>query len=138
MGMAMPVLRYLGQIWWKIPGSWKQKKQILSCAATPVRDYAERNPQGDYGALIQRFGTPEQVVEAYLTDMDVEELSKQLHISKKIVTIVGATALAVVIMWACTVSILLIDSFNDTNGFIVESVEVMSEEEYLEMNGGTE
>ena len=77
-------------------------------------------------------------MEAYLTDMDVEELSKQLHISKKIVTIVGATALAVVIMWACTVSILLIDSFNDTNGFIVESVEVMSEEEYLEMNGGTE
>lgn len=125
MGTVVPVLRYLWQIWWKIPGSWKQRKRILSCAAVPVRDYAERNPHAGYDGLIQRFGTPTQVAESCLADMDVEELSKQLNIRKKIVAIVAATAVVIVALWAGAVTIALAEERIHTNISVIEEIDVV-------------
>ena len=122
MEAVVPVLRYLGQIWWKIPGSWKQRKRILSCAAVPVRDYAERNPQAGYDGLIRRFGTPTQVAESCLADMDVKELSKHLQIRKKIVAIVGASALVAVLLWAGVVGYAYMKHLGNENGYFGEDV----------------
>lgn len=133
MGITVPVLRYLGQIWWKIPGSWKQKKQILSCIAPPVRDYAERNPHGGYDAIVTRFGTPEQIAETYLADMELEELSKHLKIRKKIITILVASALSIVILWGVAVLHILHEYGDVTPGYIEVTVEV---EERIPAEGG--
>ena len=130
--------RYLREVKQSLSCAGNTKQLILRQIEESIGMYLMEKPGADYDALAARFGTPRQIAASYLEAMDASELSRHLRIGKKIVAIVGAAALAVVILWACTVSISLIDSFNDTNGFIVESVEVISKEEYLEMNGGTE
>ena len=125
MGVAMPVLRYLGQIWWKIPGNWKQKKQILSCVATPVWDYAERNSHGGYDAIVLRFGEPEKVAESYLADMEVEDLSKHLRLRNKIVAILSASALAIVLLWAGVVCVALAEAKDNVGGTLTDEIEII-------------
>ena len=132
MGMTVPALRYLGQSWWKLPGSWKQNKQMLSCLATPVRDYAERNPHGGYDAIVNRFGKPDQVAESYLADMEVEELSKHLRIRKRIVLIVGASALAIVLLWTGVVCIALAEAKSNAGGIISEEIQIIERTDYEE------
>ena len=95
----------------------------------PVRDYAERNPHAGHEGLIQRFGTPEQIVESYLDDMDVKELSEQLNVRKKIVAIVGAAALAIVLLWACVVSFALVEHFGNAEGYFGEEVITITDRE---------
>ena len=88
-----------------------------------VRDYAERNPNGGYDAIVIRFGKPEQVAESYLVDMEVEELSKHLRIRKRIVAILGASALAIVLLWACVVLNALYEYGDAMPGYIERTVE---------------
>lgn len=123
MGITMPVLWYLGQIWWKVPGSWKQKKRILACMVSPVRDYVERNPNGGYNAIVIHFGKPEQVAESYLVGMEVDELAKHLRIRRKFVTILIASALAIVLLWACVVLTALYKYGEAMPGYIERIVE---------------
>lgn len=104
--------------------------------ATPVRDYAERNPCGGYEAIVLRFGTPEQVAESYLADMEVEELSKHLQIKKKIIVILSASALAIVLLWAGVVCIALAEARSNINYTIVDNIEVI--ERTLINEGGNE
>lgn len=123
MGMTVSALRYLGQIWWKIPGSWKQKKKILSCVATPVRDYAERNPDGGYDAIVLRFGEPERIAESYLEELDISDIRKQLAIRKKIVVIISLSAICIVLLWAGVVFAALIHNHTQNGGNVyIESV----------------
>ena len=136
MGMTVPALQYLGRILWKIPGSWKRKKQVLSCLATPVRDYAERNPNGGYDAIVHRFGEPNEVVQSYLADMEIEDLSKHLQFKNKIVTIVGASALVIVLLWVGVVCIALAEARSNVNYTIVDDIEVNERSQINE--GGNE
>ena len=122
--MTVSALRYLGQIWWKIPGNWIQKKKILSCVATPVRDYAERNPGGGYDAIVLRFGEPERIVESYLEELDISDIRKQLVIRKKIVVIISLSAICIVLLWIGVVSAAWIHSYKHINGHIESVIEV--------------
>ena len=133
MGMNVPALRYLGQIWRKIPGSRKQKKQILSCLATPVRDYAERNPNGGYDAIAHRFGEPEQIAASYLEELDASELKKQLSIRKKILCAVVAVVIIAVGIWAGVVLYALHEYGDAMPGYIEVTVE---KDEYVQTEGG--
>lgn len=104
--------------------------------ATPVRDYAERNPHGGYDAIVIRFGEPEQVIESYLADMEVKELSKHLRIRNKIVTIVGASALTIVLLWGCVVCIALAEARSNVNYTFEDDIEVIERTQISE--GGNE
>ena len=100
--------------------------------ATPVRDYAERNPNGGYDAIVHRFGEPEQVAESYLADMEVKELAKHLQIRKKIVAILGTSALVIVLLWAGVVCIALAEAKSNANGGFMEEIEIIAHTEYEE------
>lgn len=97
--------------------------------AVSVRDFVTRNPYADYDAIVTRFGTPQQITASYLEDMDTQELAQHLKIRKKIITIVGAAALAIVLLWACVVSFALVEHFGRTNGYFGETVIAITERE---------
>lgn len=122
MGITVPVLWYLWQIWWKIPGRWKQKKQILSCVAMPVRDYAERNRHGGYATIVMRFGTPEQIAASYLEELDVSDLKKQYAIRKKIIFAIVAAVIVAVGIWVGIVLHALWKYNNSANGYFEKIV----------------
>ena len=133
MGIAVPLLRYLWQIWWKLPGNWKQKKKILSCVAIPVRDYAERNPHGGYDAIVARFGEPEQIAASYLEELDISDLKKQLSIRKRILYAAVAVGIIGVGIWAGVVLYALHEYGDAMPGYIEVTVE---KDEYVQTEGG--
>ena len=92
--------------------------------ATPVRDYAERNPGGGYDAIVLRFGKPEQIAESYLEELDVSDIRKQLVIHMKIVLIISLSAICIVLLWIGVVSAAWIHSYEHINGHIESVIEV--------------
>ena len=126
--------QYLREVKRGLSCSGKQKRMVLWQIKGSIDAFLSEKPDADYEAIVGRFGTPEQVTASALDAMDVQELSKRLKIRKRIVTIIGTAALAVILLWAGVVGYAYIDYRGKTNGFVVESVEVISENEF--QNGG--
>ncbi len=127
------LLRYLWEVREELPGNRRQKKQILSRVEASVRDFVTENPNVDYAAIEQRFGTPQQIAASCIEEMDAQELTLQLRIRKTIVRIVAATALVLVLLWAGVVVTALIRHVKAMNGYlIVGEAEVIDRTEYTE------
>lgn len=125
------LLRYLWEVREELPGNRRQKKQILSRVEASVRDFVTENPHADYAAITQRFGTPQQIAASYIEEMSTPELTQQLRIKKRIVYIIGATALVLVLIWAGFVLAVTIDSHKSINGYgrygevtVIEEIEI--------------
>lgn len=127
------LLRYLWEVREELPGNRRQKKQILSRVEASVRDFVTENPNVDYAAIEQRFGTPQQIAASCIEEMDAQELTLQLRIRKTIVRIVAATALVLALLWAGVVVTALIRHVKAMNGYlIVGEAEVIDRTEYTE------
>lgn len=91
------ILRYLWEISRELPGSWKQKKQILSRMERSIRDFVIENASVDYHAIVKRFGAPRQIAESYITEMETSELLEGMRIRQKILLVaIGAVVLLVI------------------------------------------
>lgn len=133
MVLNVHLLRYLWEVREELPGNRRQKKQILSRVESSVRDFVTENPNADYAAIEQRFGTPQQIAASCIEEMDAQELTLQLRIRKTIVRIVAATALVLVLLWAGVVVTALIRHVKAMNGYlIVGEAEVIDRTEYTE------
>ena len=133
MVLNVHLLRYLWKVRRELPGSGKQKEQILSRVESSVRDFVTENPHADYAAITQRCGTPQQIAASCIEEMDAQELTLQLRIRKTIVRIVAATALVLVLLWAGVVVTALIRHVKAMNGYlIVGEAEVIDRTEYTE------
>lgn len=77
-------LHYLEQVRSELKGADRRKKEVLQQIQTAVEDYAEEHPQCTYQELTQHFGTPEQIAESYVAEMDSHEVLHGLHVGKKI------------------------------------------------------
>ena len=133
MVLNVHLMRYLWEVRGELPGNRRQKKQILSRVESSVRDFVTENPNADYAAIEQRFGTPQQIAASCIEEMDAQELTLQLRIRKTIVRIVAATALVLVLLWAGVVVTALIRHVKAMNGYlIVGEAEVIDRTEYTE------
>ena len=65
-----------------------------------VRDFASENPDADYERITARFGSPKQIAESYLEEMEGKDLARHLGVKRKIVQIVAVMALVMVLLWA--------------------------------------
>ena len=134
MALNVHLMRYLWKVRRELPGNRKQKKQILSRVEASVRDFVAENPNADYAAIEQRFGTPQQIAASCIEEMDAQELTLQLRIRKTIVRIVAVTALALVLLWAGVVLTALVRHIKDMDGYlIVGEAEVISRTDYPEV-----
>ena len=98
--------------------------------AACVRDFASNHPGAGYDDITARFGTPQQVAEASLDNMETAELARELRIRRIIVRIVAITALSVVLLWAGVVGLALAENRSNRNGFITDEVEVIEQNKY--------
>lgn len=122
MMRALHTARYLWEIWWMIPCKGKQKKQILRRVETSVRNFVSERPNADYHMVTARFGTPKQIVQTCLEEMNGEELIRELNSRRKIVRIVLTTAVIVISLWAAVVILALAEHNSRANGYFVEQI----------------
>ena len=124
MGAYVHALRYLLQIWGRLPGTWERKKSILSRLADCVRRYASDHSNVGYADITARFGTPQQIAESCLENMETAELAQELKVRQKIIKITAIAALTVVLLWAGAVGIAHAEGRANRNGYIMDEIEV--------------
>ena len=120
-----PIVRYLWQIYRELPGSWKEKKQIVTKMESSIRDYVSEDAYVTLDQLKNRFGEPKQIALTYINEMEAHKLSKELKKEKSIVYTVIVTAIVIVALWAGMVVTSYIDHRKNANGYaIVEIIEI--------------
>ena len=119
------LLRYLWEVREELPGNRRQKKQILSRVEASVRDFVTENPDANYNAIVSRFGTPTQIAESNIAEMDTAELLGNLQIHRRIVAIVLATAILLVMFRLGFRLAAYLEFYKDMNGYaVVEVIEI--------------
>ena len=125
MVLNVHLLRYLWKVRRELPGSGKQKEQILSRVESSVRDFVTENPDANYNAIVSRFGTPTQIAESNIAEMDTAELLGNLQIHRRIVVIILAAAtLLVMVRFGFRLAAYL-EYYKKVNGYaVVEVIEI--------------
>lgn len=97
------VRRYILEIKAVCPFRDRIERKYLSWFLNNVRMYCEENDVQDIDELYRKFGTPNEVVNNYLTGMDIEDISSKLvkskwikHIFTGILIIIITTSLTLV------------------------------------------
>ena len=125
MKVSIPMLLYLGQIWWNLPGNWEQKQQILSPLVDCVRDFVSDYPGADYTAIISRFGSPRQVVSSWVGEMEIEELSQALNVRRRALNIVTAVVLTALLVWVGVMGIAIRNAQPRTAVSFVKEIKII-------------
>ena len=125
MVLNVHLMRYLWRVRRELPGSRKQKKQILARVKASVRNYVIENPGADYNAIVSRFGTPMQIAESNVAEMDTAELLGNLQIHRRIVVIILAAATLLVLFRLGFRLAAYLEFYKDMNGYaVVEVIEI--------------
>lgn len=121
-GYNADVRQYLKEICKNIPCSWNKKRKILAQLEESIKKYAIEITDLDYAAIVARFGTPQQIAASYLEAMDIQELTQNFRVKKRIVGILLAAAMAAVLLWACVVFSAKAKFDVDTEGYFEEQI----------------
>ena len=125
MVLNVHLMRYLWEVREELPGNRRQKKQILSRVESSVRDFVIENSGADYNAIVSRFGTPTQIAESNIAEMDTAGLLGNLQIHRRIVVIILAAAtLLVMVRFGFRLAAYL-EYYKKVNGYaVVEVIEI--------------
>lgn len=94
------VRKYMKQIKQELPTFNADGKRIKKMLLQNVRDYAQEGPEVSYAQLVSRFGSPEEIAAAYLSEQSSGTVKKAVCIRKKILNIVLAVAIFVGLLWS--------------------------------------
>lgn len=97
----------------------------MSMEEINVRDYASEHPYADYRAIVKRFGSPERIAESCVTEMETEELLRELQIRKKILWVTLIAVVVTATVWSAFTAAAYLDHFADKRGYAtIEVIEV--------------
>lgn len=113
-----------------LPGSGKEKKRILESIRRSVDEYLEENPHADMQTIQAHFGTPRQIADAYVEQMDTTDVSKQLNVKKVLIIAVCGALVLGLLMWGIGLLVALINEHESDTGYGVYGsvVEIETEE----------
>ena len=115
----MQILHYLWTLYWELPGSWKQKKTLLSRMYSSIRDYVSEGAEPDYTTLVNRFGEPKSIAAEYIAQMDNEELLTGLRIRQRVIRIIVVTVATMLILWTTHIVLAYTDHRKNVEGYLV-------------------
>ena len=114
--MNKSVKKYLRRVRGWLPCTRRMKNDIMARIEDSLLSWAQENPNCDYPDIEARFGKPEKIAADYVDNLGTAELLKNLHIKKKIVTVVTAVAVTIALIWAIGVTVVVVDAMLETHG----------------------
>ena len=101
----------------------KNKKEVLAEIREAVFEFAENNEVHSIDGIYKRFGTPEEIAKAYLSDAEPKNIKKAINIRK-----VSVAAVAIVLaMLAIIFIIVIVDSHNANAAYFTDTpIEVIT------------
>ena len=116
------VRKYLRQVRGMLPCSLKMKKHTMMQLQNEIFLFLEESPQGDYAALVSRFGKPEKIAASYVEDMGTAEILKKLRIRKRIVCLVAILLILALITWGIAVKWALYNNDINNGGYSIVEI----------------
>ena len=92
--------RYYCSISKALPGPRKMKKQIVTHIKDSVSEYLSQNPDANFEAVQNHFGTPEQIASSYVDTQDAPVLLRKMSVKKKVIAIVAGAVTVALLVWA--------------------------------------
>ena len=124
--------RYYRQIRRQLSCTPERKRRIIEDIRSGVESFLEENPDADMAAVTARFGTPEQITEGYLNEMDTKEIQKQLRVRGKVIRAVAVAVVAALLMWGTAIVIALVNEFITADYHIVaEEINILEDGETI-------
>ena len=121
----MQLFRYLLEIAFYLLVPWKQKKEILRKIKRSIESYIFDGDYISYRQIRSRFGDPQQIAMAYLTEMDPEQLLERINRKRIVVRGFVTMVIIALALWATSLIYDLIAVIKDNNGYeIVEIIDV--------------
>ncbi len=121
----MQLFRYLLEIAFYLLVPWKQKKEILRKIKRSIESYIFDGDYISYRQIRSRFGDPQQIAMAYLTEMDPEQLLERINRKRIVVRGFVTMVIIALALWATSLIHDLIAVIKDNNGYeIVEIIDV--------------
>ena len=121
----MQLFRYLLEIAFYLPVPWKQKNEILRKIKHSIESYIFDGDYISYRQIRSRFGDPQQIAGAFLTEMDPEELLEKINRKRIVVRGFVTVIIIALALWATSLIHDLIAVIKDNNGYeIVEIIDV--------------
>ena len=113
------IKQYYRQISRHLSCANRRKKQIIEDIRSGVESFLEENPEADISVVIERFGTPEQITEGYLNEMDTGEMRKCLNTHKRVLGVLITVAAAALAIWLIAVIIASVHEWGTSASYIV-------------------
>lgn len=88
-----------------LPCSRTEKESIISSIEVNIRTYLDENPNASEKEIYDHFGTPDEIINDYLSSTRGSELQKKFKKKKTIFCIVFAGVLAVCLIVAAIVTV---------------------------------
>lgn len=110
-------MRYLLHARNALPCSGRIKRKIMKRIAHNVHDYLVEDPDANYDKLLNRFGSPESIADAYVGDLESAELLSELRTSRSILKLSKILIALIVVVWVAFTGIALLDSVQQSGGY---------------------
>lgn len=101
-----------------LPCSGKMKRKIMGEIRMSIQEYMNEHPDAAYTDMETKFGTPQQIVSAYLDEADHLRLAGELKLKNRVMKAVLAALTVSVLLIAVTLGLIIEDDYSSENGYI--------------------
>lgn len=112
-----------------LPCGWFHSRRLMKDLRCAVSQYLQESPNATLQDITNRFGTAQQIAEAYAEQLSPEKLRKNISIRKRILAIVAASCAVAVAIWFAYATAVTIDKLNEDPGVIIVDIESSKQEE---------
>ena len=110
--------KYLSQVKAYLPCRKADKTAILEDIRQAILEFAENSGAETIDDIYNRFGTPEEIAKAYLSDAEPQNIKKAINVRKVII----AAVVAIIMIYLGVMFFIVYDAHNETHGYFTESV----------------
>ena len=112
-----------------LPLGGKQRRDYLGALRQDVLQYLSTHPWAGQEELAEQLGSPEQIAEAFLSEMSAAELKDRLLARRRVLRLTFAALGAAMLLLCAALAYMIIRNHQDMNGHFVVTQTTSRQEE---------
>lgn len=114
--------RYFRQVKRRLPVGGIHRKEFLANIKKSIEVYAAENPDTTLSNYYERFGTPNEIAVAFLSEMPYGEINSKMQRGRMAFAVAVCIAVVSVIALSVTISYVITHNVNSHYGYITDKI----------------
>lgn len=114
--------RYFRQVKRRLPVGGIHRKEFLANIKKSIEVYAAENPDTMLSNYYERFGTPDEIAVAFLSEMTYGEINSKMQRGRMAFAVAVCIAVVSVIALSVTISYVIKHNVNSHYGYITDKI----------------